>query len=1304
MKKITDVPGLDDINNRRGLKLASALSIALPIFSSAAQRASAIEIHKYANETSISTMKGMKNSREAVWGWATVYWNGGQYSGHIGWVDGDGNRYYCLDPQLPDGAQNNVKQSTRVTYVSKTQNEKIRAALFAGYGVNSAASLGLTGDRAADRAEYATQLVIWEILGYRVDINDGLVKKAYQRIKANMGKYTKDGVTKLNITTDSTDAKTGTKTVTITGEEFYQKLEGNVDVSVSGVKATQGNKVITKSGKLALNKKIKLSVTGKPKAGKTTTTTDKDGKKVEKTTYTFPTGSMTVTRESYALSAPTYSNGPGYQHGVTLVALKGKTITRKVSVSGKYNETKKYSTAEGSDTPEISVDNPTNPETPETQEKIKTKARIYKKDDEDKPVSGVEFTIYKSNENFERGEKVETVTTGDDGYATTSELDPGYYIAIETKTHDNLDLDDTHVEMDLTADTLDGAADNNTVKSETTKDKDGNEITLYTASFNGPTNNHKKVEVTSKATNDDDGTQTAQAIDGPVTINEKLLFKYMTEGQKYKARAWLVDQATGQKIDIDGKSVEVEESFEAPKADSNYNSSKDFKLTIPNAKSLAGKKVVVYAKVTRESNGKVTDHTDLSDKDETIEFPKPNLHTNAYDQSDKDKTFVPTKNQTLVDKVDYEGLIKGKKYTVKGTLIDKTTGKAVQVDGKDVTFEKTFTASDSKGTLDNEVKFDASSLSGSKLVVYEDLYYGGSALAKHNDINDKEQSVTVSVPKGKIKLLKKDDEGKTVQGVKFNIYKSTAKWEKGDLVETVTTDKNGIAESSELPMGYYIAVEAKTVKNLKIDTTPVKIDLNESTLRNSQASQKVSGNTLVFTTDANGPINNHIPPELASKATNLEDGTQTLQPIEGPVTINEHLFFNHLVESTDYTINAWLVDKATGLPILENGKKIEATKTVKSGNDDQYDDGIRGEADLQLTINNASKFAGKDIVVYSTIARTSNPDHYTTLHQDINDTAETVHFTTPDLHTNAINVETQTQQVQPTNKETISDKVTYTNLVKGKTYKVVGTVVDKETGKPIEVNGQTLTFNRTFTATDTSGYVELGTTFDATGFKGKSLVVFESLYYNDKLLKEHKNINDVNQTLIVTTPELHTTLSANAQKLVVPDKENTVEDVVSYKDLVAGQTYTVSGKLVDQETGKTIMYNGKPVTASKTFKAESSNGNVTVTFTFAGNDFQGHSLVAFENLTYNGRDLVKHEDINDVAQTVTVDHKKTAKPVTIIKTPTPKPGVTTTITTTLPQTGNSKDTLTQIAGMATLVVTIGSAVYFIRRHQSTGLN
>lgn len=1305
MKKITEVPGLEVNNQHRGLKIASALSIALPIFTTTFQRANAT-INKYSSTKVIEQTTGLtpsKGTRSTSWGrvWLNKY-NQWYYS-HTGWVDNKGNRYYCLNPDDYAGVEHGYTKSTQI---SSDTNAKIRAALYLGYGSKSAEDMGITGDGRSNKAEYATQLAVWHFAGFSVQPLDSQVKAAYEKILKNVDKYTGRGSTSLSIETISSNSAKGTKTVKITGKEFFESLgnDEKVTAKVSGLTAEQDGKKITSSGTLNLNKNVTLTLTGKPVAGKPVDSKDSEGNKVEKVTYTFPTGKLTVSRDSYSLAAPTYKvtgDGDGryqqYQHSTMLVGIKGTPVSKDTTVKGSYTKTTTYE----KDTPNIKSTSEETPPPTSTSENNKVRARIYKKDDEGKPVKGVEFTIYKSNDDFERGEKVETITTGSDGYATTSQLDPGYYIAIETKTNDNLDIDSTHVEMDLTTDTLD-AADENSVKQEATKDSSGQDVTLYTATFNGPTNNHKPVEVASKATNVEDGTQAAQPVKGPVEINEKLLFKYLIEGQKYKINAWLVDKGTGMKIQVNGKDVSSESTFTAPASDSNYNSSQDVKIDVPDASALAGKNVVVYATVTRESNGKVSEHRAITDKDETISFTKPTLHTNASDQSDKDKTFVPTKDQKLVDKVSYTGLIKGKKYTVKGKLIDKSTGKAVQVDGKDVTFENSFTAENESGTVENPVTFDASALSGAHLVVYETLYYGDKELVDHSDIKDEDQSVTVSVPKAKVKISKKDDEGNFVQGVKFNIYKADKTWTKGDLVETVTTDKDGIATSSELPLGYYVAVESQTVKNLIIDNTPVKIDLNESVLRNSNADQKVEGNTLVFTAGANGPLNNHMVPELSSKATNFEDGTQVMQPIDGPVTINEHLFFNHLVANVNYTINAWLVDKATGQPLLVNGEKVETNKVIKSGSDDKYDDGIRGEADLQLTIKNASGLAGKDIVVYSTIARTSKPNHYTTLHEDINDTAETVHFTTPDLHTNASNAETKTQQLQPTNKETLVDKVSYTGLVKGKSYKIVGTVVDKETGKAIQVNGHDLTFTRTFTAESENSYVDAGTELDARKLQGKSLVVFENLYYNDTLLKEHKNINDVDQTVVVTTPELHTTLSEDAQKLVVPKKENVVQDLVSYKQLIKGQTYTITGRLVDQVTGKVITYNGKPVTATKTFKATGANGQTTVTFKFKGQDYQGHALVAFEDLTYKNRELAKHEEINDVAQTITVDHKKTCKPAAVIKTPTPHPS--TTVTTTLPQTGNSNDMLTQLLGAATLVVTIGSAVYFVRRRQTTGLD
>lgn len=222
--------------------------------------------------------------------------------------------------------------------------------------------------------------------------------------------------------------------------------------------------------------------------------------------------------------------------------------------------------------------------------------------------------------------------------------------------------------------------------------------------------------------------------------------------------------------------------------------------------------------------------------------------------------------------------------------------------------------------------------------------------------------------------------------------------------------------------------------------------------------------------------------------------------------------------------------------------------------------------------------------------------------------------------------------------------------------------MDKETGKAVMNNGQKVEFTKKFTATDANGRVDAEVTFDAHHYRNHRLVVFESLYYTDYLLTDHRDINDVDQSLDVTNPQLHTTLSDNTQKLVSPKAENTVEDVIRYTDLIPGQTYSVRGKLMDQVTGSPVMKRGVPVMATATFKPNMPNGTVTLTFVFDGTQYVGHHITAFESLYTNGRIVVEHADLNDASQTVSVDNKHDNVipiiPTPIIPSPTPGNGGT----------------------------------------------
>ena len=505
-------------------------------------------------------------------------------------------------------------------------------------------------------------------------------------------------------------------------------------------------------------------------------------------------------------------------------------------------------------------------------------------------------------------------------------------------------------------------------------------------------------------------------------------------------------------------------------------------------------------------------------------------------------------------------------------------------------------------------------------------------------------------------IVKKDDEGNPVEGAKFDIYTADDGWSQDEFIGTLTTDKNGIAHSGLLIHGKYLAIEKSTGKNLEVDSTPVQVDLTEDNLKDNAkvTKEKVDGEEVdVYHLTVQGPINNHKPPLMTSLLTNLEDNSKFAQPIKGPVVLNEHLYFSHLVGTVSYNVHAWLVDKATGQPITINGQKIEANKTIGSPNEDGNDDGIEAYTDIQLKIPDASSLAGKDIVAFSEIARSDKPDHYTTVHQDINDKNETIHFSKPEIRTTAVNKETEGKKLQPTDGETITDTVDYKELIPGKEYTLHGIVMDKETGKAVMNNGKNVEFTKKFTATAANGSVKASVTFDDHHYRNHRLVVFESLYYTDYLLTDHRDINDVDQSLDVTNPQLHTTLSDNTEKLVSPKKENTVEDVVRYTDLIPGQTYSIRGKLIDQVTGAPVVKHGVPVMATATFQPTMPNGTVTLTFVFDGTQYTGHHLTAFESLYFNGRIVAEHADLNDASQTVSVDNSHgIAIPVPTI----PRPG------------------------------------------------
>lgn len=109
------------------------------------------------------------------------------------------------------------------------------------------------------------------------------------------------------------------------------------------------------------------------------------------------------------------------------------------------------------------------------------------------------------------------------------------------------------------------------------------------------------------------------------------------------------------------------------------------------------------------------------------------------------------------------------------------------------------------------------------------------------------------------------------------------------------------------------------------------------------------------------------------------------------------------------------------------------------------------------------------------------------------------------------------------------------------------------------------------------------------------------------------------------------------QKVSKAEKSVTIEDVVRYSGLQAGNTYIIKGKLIDKSTGMPLLVDGKDVVSEKEFTAENSSGEVTVSFTFDASSLSSRKIVVFENLYEDDTEIAAHADIADEGQTVSLE-------------------------------------------------------------------
>ncbi|WP_456696883.1 VaFE repeat-containing surface-anchored protein [Aeromicrobium sp. P5_D10] len=208
----------------------------------------------------------------------------------------------------------------------------------------------------------------------------------------------------------------------------------------------------------------------------------------------------------------------------------------------------------------------------------------------------------------------------------------------------------------------------------------------------------------------------------------------------------------------------------------------------------------------------------------------------------------------------------------------------------------------------------------------------------------------------------------------------------------------------------------------------------------------------------------------------------------------------------------------------------------------------------------------------------------------------------------------------------VTDTVAYKNLEADTEYTLTGELWDKTTGKATGIVATTK-----FTSSGTGDGTAKVTFEIPASYAGRTLTAFEVLTIGETKVASHEDIDDVAQTVYVA--DLGTTLVDKADgDSQIAAEGGTVVDTVEYTNLIPETEYTVSGELIDKETGEST-----GIVGSKTFTTTASgNGTVEVEFTITAK-WAGHTLVAFETVTRDDADIAIHQDINDEAQTVVVD-------------------------------------------------------------------
>lgn len=671
----------------------------------------------------------------------------------------------------------------------------------------------------------------------------------------------------------------------------------------------------------------------------------------------------------------------------------------------------------------------------------------------------------------------------------------------------------------------------------------------------------------------------------------------------------------------------------------------------------------------------------------------PKMTSSAISTDTNTKMSVAGKNSSFKDSVKATNLKASTKYTLMSVAVDANTGKAYKdADGKYVAKNVEFTTGAvKKGTVFPEttasVTFtgvNTSNVKSRKLVFYEYLVEGSvtktvsldsagkpvepaNCVAKDASVSNKAQTVNVISLETKV----------LVDSTKTNVAPAD---EKVDVTDTVTLH-NLVAETKftlvgKVSDGENIKVENEVEFTAKGDdetvSVPLKgLDLTEYAGKSLYVICELKYDGEVIAThneDGTDPDEKFYVPAVETNA--IDATTNTQYSILDKTQIIDSVKYSNLPTEYEYELETTFVDSATGEEIKKTeiekdpywnmlkdlGYVTDETSSDSTGDSVAEDTGKIvsevGKAFKRTQVLKPEKMDDTVNVTFDIDPRSFNLEGKTiTIRQVIklngvavakhtDKDAESQQISFPTGSTLAVDNTSHNHTIAPTKDADVVDTIFCKNLATGISVDFYGIAIDKDTNKPVELNGKPVVVKQSETISKADQEVQLHYVVDGTKLKGKRLTSFVFAVYNGKIVFKHTDPNSAEQSFSFSSLRTKFLDDKNGTHATMLTEDVHQTDTVTLDGLTKGERFTLKGVVYNKSTRKPMLVDGKQVTNSIDFTAKGNSEEVALKYQYNGlksdayHKDKNDDLVSFVYLYKDGILIDKEEDFDSFDQTI----------------------------------------------------------------------